>query len=46
VARLLGAESLDVRYRVRGSERVIRFAQRGQREELRHLPACRGPDLS
>jgi hypothetical protein len=44
--RLLGADTLDVRYRALGGERAIRFALRGLRDELRHLPACRWPGLS
>lgn len=45
-AKLLGAESLELRYRALGGERVVRFALRGLRDELRHLSACRWPGLS
>jgi len=45
-AKLLDAESLDLRYRALGGERVVRFAPRGLRDELRHLSACRWPGLS
>jgi hypothetical protein len=45
-ARLLGANIVEVRCRVLGGDRVIRFELRGLREELRHLSACRWPGLS
>lgn len=44
--RLLGADTVAVKYRALGGERAIRFAVRGLRDELRHLSGCRWPGLS
>ena len=44
--RLIAADALEVRFRALGGERVARFAVRGLREELRHLPGCRWPGVS
>jgi len=45
-ARLLAADTLDLRYRALGGERAVRFALRGLRDELPHLPACHWPGVS